>query len=886
MSSEDQAARKRPDQPIYRPGMFKRGYDFTKGAPNLENLPPKGRPSPDADRERSSTHRNGGPQGDRFRQPRPDQRAASVSGGNRSKFPPRDHHRGGGGPGSVSGSFANEQNHRRYNGKQVYHNSKNEQFDAQSVKLGNGYNNRRYNNGYRKRDDTRSEAGRNHNDDTSSIASSTFSTSTVCHNNGFASELNSRQPSIQSLLSQDLPSFDWADLSEELGNLPETEDEQLSERTPGASPRKHSVVSSNKTIVSEGKAEESHDVHDHEAHEGSHDVSQTSDALKEDNSFAFPDGTIITDSSDENNVPPESTTTISNLAEELQDTQPIIEDNVVKPVKADVKLGRFKLVSKALNDLRDLIAELHTTLKSEVPDIDGDQVDQHFVSAAQAFRSQLEYAFDPNTETMENDADTFRRCALDVMKTRQLVASAAALLPKFPNYYILKQVIDIALSALTANAVLIIHSLEHAKRFQLVDTFEQIWLQLVSEIKKNVKLFGRTIATQTITMIRGVILTVSNLAGVESVFGVLSKAVMASNMHDFVNGINVDTENLNLGDDPQLKEFAGAVYRWQGDLARYQEMIIGSTDYDSSIKMYFLSFIIDPNNGTALNQIGAVASYKSSRRRSLARRRFGRRIPALNDKQDPSDLLGAVQLFFRALTTKKPFRGCVTKLSSILASPFENGLEVDPNTDRTIFIQYFLAFAQAVFFGVDSDIEPLADKVALCLKATFENNTEDVVFTNRDFVSQIGILWSLIKADCVKPEHKDSIKHLLHVYGEAVGDKLIKVLRSKDAEKTNEKIAFLAIPLSILAKLWRNIGGPKLPSGLEASEVENAISLFDNTTEPCHVILPELLLILHSDDDYLTDDFLKPTSTLAPAIMASTSVRLATVADFFRAFKS
>lgn len=34
------AAKKRPDQAIYRPGMFKRGIDLTQTRPRVENQPP------------------------------------------------------------------------------------------------------------------------------------------------------------------------------------------------------------------------------------------------------------------------------------------------------------------------------------------------------------------------------------------------------------------------------------------------------------------------------------------------------------------------------------------------------------------------------------------------------------------------------------------------------------------------------------------------------------------------------------------------------------------------------------------------------------------------------------------------------------------------------
>jgi hypothetical protein len=97
--------------------------------------------------------------------------------------------------------------------------------------------------------------GNKDDDDTHSIASTNFSTDTTVYNNGFASELNSRNPSIQSLLSQDIQSFDWADLMadeeeralSQLAKLPETdsngnqEDDLSSERTGPSTPRKLSV---------------------------------------------------------------------------------------------------------------------------------------------------------------------------------------------------------------------------------------------------------------------------------------------------------------------------------------------------------------------------------------------------------------------------------------------------------------------------------------------------------------------------------------------------------------------------------------------------------------------------------------------------------------------
>ena len=115
--------------------------------------------------------------------------------------------------------------------------------------------------------DTRSELAQN--EDTQSIASTTFSTDTAVYNNGFASEFNSRQPSLQSLLSSDLQNFDWVAALEDdkplscLENLPETdstgnqgllftfcffylcifsEDDLSSERTPIGTPRKVSVT--------------------------------------------------------------------------------------------------------------------------------------------------------------------------------------------------------------------------------------------------------------------------------------------------------------------------------------------------------------------------------------------------------------------------------------------------------------------------------------------------------------------------------------------------------------------------------------------------------------------------------------------------------------------
>ena len=75
--------------------------------------------------------------------------------------------------------------------------------------------------------DTRSEVA--HNEDTQSIASTTFSTDTAVYNNGFASELNSRHASFQSLLGADLQNFDWVAALEDdtplscLENLPETD---------------------------------------------------------------------------------------------------------------------------------------------------------------------------------------------------------------------------------------------------------------------------------------------------------------------------------------------------------------------------------------------------------------------------------------------------------------------------------------------------------------------------------------------------------------------------------------------------------------------------------------------------------------------------------------
>ena len=102
-------------------------------------------------------------------------------------------------------------------------------FDTRSVRSGRKQNNFRPNKN-KFPSDTQSEMGGN-NDDTHSIASTNFSTDTTMYNNGFASELNSRNPSVQSLLSQDIQSFDWADLmadeeeraQSQLAKLPETD---------------------------------------------------------------------------------------------------------------------------------------------------------------------------------------------------------------------------------------------------------------------------------------------------------------------------------------------------------------------------------------------------------------------------------------------------------------------------------------------------------------------------------------------------------------------------------------------------------------------------------------------------------------------------------------
>jgi hypothetical protein len=692
--NDNHPGKRRPDQAIYRPGMFKRGVDLTQTQPRPENQPP---PSErrlqqqlrkQQEREREEKNQTPYYQNQRnnsqYRslpptsRERPYRDNVSQSNG----YPGRTFNRGGRGGGGGGGS---------------YRGGRDNNFDTRSVRSGRKQNFRPNKNKFPS--DTQSEMGGN-NDDTHSIASTTFSTDTTIYNNGFASELNSRNPSIQSLLSQDIQSFDWADLmadeedrvKSQLANLPETdsngnqEDDLSSERTGASTPRKLSVVEHQSTIdrnssstlaaaattttqrqlLSSSNDEKISTVEEEEINDLTKKIEQLE--TKENEHHIKP-------STSTNNEEEEPTTPIAvgsekqpfaevnNRQESAQESNKYSNEKIaIKPsyIEEDDDDGDTSLkhsIQKSINCLHKLQEKLQAVFRQSIlPEINETEMISYLKDSSDCFNNSINKIISIKINSPSSNED-FKKCALDAMKVRVFAEKAVQLLAVRKHNYVLTFVTDITMKALYVVSALIVYDLEQAKKFQLIEAFEAIWQKLISRVKMQITSFGKNIVIQLITLIRSSVTTVTEQLEFEKHIGELSKAILNTNFSDFTQAILVSS-STSVTDIPQsLLNFSGNTFRWHGDLARYQSMILGSSDYNPSLKFYFLSFVLDPQNGTALNQMGAVASYK-----------------------EPSELLNAVFLFCHALTTSKPFTGCESKLLSLLNSPFENGHDVDPNT--------------------------------------------------------------------------------------------------------------------------------------------------------------------------------------------------------------
>jgi hypothetical protein len=649
--NDDHPGKRRPDQAIYRPGMFKRGIDLTQTQPRPENHPPPSerrlqqqlRRQQEREREEEKGQTGGGQpyyqnqrNNSQYRslppaRDRPFRDNVSQSNG----YPGRTFNRGrggGGGGGSSGGGYRPRDNN----------------FDTRSVRSGRKQNNFRPNKN-KFPSDTQSEMGGNKDDDdTHSIASTNFSTDTTVYNNGFASELNSRNPSIQSLLSQDIQSFDWADLMadeeeralSQLAKLPETdsngnqEDDLSSERTGPSTPRKLSVdqqisattIDRNATTATTTStrrpqlsiATNEEKIPPVEEEKEINDLTKKIEQLEtnENENYIKP-----STSNEEEPTTPIATTTEKQPFAEVNNQQETSEFKypnekiIIKPafIETDDDPESLTLrhsIQKSINCLNQLTEKLQAVFRQSIlPEISESEMISYLKDSSDSFNDSINKIILLKTNSPNSNED-FKKCALDAMKVRVFAEKAVQLLAVRKHNYVLTFVTDITMKALFVVSALIVYDLEQAKKYQLIEAFEAIWQKLISRVKMQITSFGKNIVMQLITLIRSSISTVTEHLEFEKHIGELVKAIINTDFADFTQGILVSSPTI-VTDVPQhLLTFAGNTYRWHGDLARYQSMILGSSDYNPSLKFYFLSFVLDPQNGTALNQMGAVASYK------------------------------------------------------------------------------------------------------------------------------------------------------------------------------------------------------------------------------------------------------------------------------------
>lgn len=255
---------------------------------------------------------------------------------------------------------------------------------------------------------------------------------------------------------------------------------------------------------------------------------------------------------------------------------------------------------------------------SNLPEMTEDEMIDYLNKKSNEYRSMMQNLCNNLSEFKKDltseDIEEFKKCALDVMKIRQTAEKAAQIITVRKSNHILSIVIEITMTSLFVVSALLLYSLEQSKKFQLIDAFEGIWSKLISKIKRQIISYGKNLVMHLITFIRSIISTLSEFIHIDNYLNEFIKAIQSTNYKDFNNGFVFSKEaGAKLIQCPDiLLNLASNVFRWQGDLIRYQAMILGSTDYDPCLNLYFLSCICDPTNGTSLNQMGAVASYKVS----------------------------------------------------------------------------------------------------------------------------------------------------------------------------------------------------------------------------------------------------------------------------------
>uniref|UniRef100_A0AC34FP01 Uncharacterized protein n=1 Tax=Panagrolaimus sp. ES5 TaxID=591445 RepID=A0AC34FP01_9BILA len=843
---DNHPGKRRPDQAIYRPGMFKRGIDLTQTQPRPENHPPPSerrlqqqlRRQQEREREEEKGQTTGGGGQPYYQNQRNNSQYRSLPPTARERPSYRDNvsqsngypgrtfnrGRGGGGRGGGSGYRPRDNN-----------------FDTQSVRSGRKQNFRPNKNKFPS--DTQSEmGGGNNDDDTHSIASTNFSTDTTVYNNGFASELNSRNPSIQSLLSQDIQSFDWADLmadeeeraASQLAKLPETdsngnqEDDLSSERTGASTPRKLSVdqqstIDRNATSTQRPQLSSTNDekIPPVEEEEEIQDLTKKIEHLetKENENYIKP-----STSNEEEPTTPIATTEKQPFAEvnNRQETELKYSNEkiIIKPsyIEIDDDTESTSLrhsIQKSINCLNQSTEKLQGVFRQSIlPEITEAEMVSYLKDSSECFNDSVNKIILLKTNYPSSN-DDFKKCALDAMKVRLSAEKAVQLLAVRKHNYVLTFVTDITMKALFVVSALIVYDLEQAKKYQLIEAFEAIWQKLISRVKMQITSFGKTIVMQLITLIRSSIVTVTEQLEFEKHIGELIRATINTNFSDFTQGILISSPTV-VTDVPQnILTFAGNTFRWHGDLARYQSMILGSSDYNPSLKFYFLSFVLDPQNGTALNQMGAVASYK----------------------------------------------------------------------ERLAFVQHFLELSKKAFTGEEDDLQLIVDKVIETLTDIFNANNEMNVFTSADFIYQTGILWSLIRMDRVKAEQKDYLKQMLVKYIELLGGSLLNTqeINNDDEKALHSKIAFITSSLALMTHLWPHIGGGKLPG---ISFIHDFEKLYPQIESPSNIILPEFLLIFHGDPEFTDSNFLTPHSSFVESTNAATVIRLNIIKNFFRKYSS
>uniref|UniRef100_A0AC34PZB9 DNA/RNA-binding domain-containing protein n=1 Tax=Panagrolaimus sp. JU765 TaxID=591449 RepID=A0AC34PZB9_9BILA len=834
--------KKRPDQQIYRPGMFKRGIDLTQTKPKVENQPPQLEKKLQQVRRKENNEREKNRSlmyipNQKYHQTLPPTGRERTYSDAPNGYPPNTNYsrRGGGG----GGGYRSRDN-----------------FDSRSVRSNRQRQTYRPSK-FKPPIDTRSEMGQN--DDTQSIASTTFSTDTTGFNNGFASELNSRQASFQSLLSADLQNFDWAEAAFEddfqypgLEKLPETdsnghqEDDLSSEKTPTSTPRKVSVTveqiakeQPSTLVIPTSGAQNDEKIQKTKQNEFKPKIKEEINDFKENEENKVPEMKII-------EKIPKVEAFNGQFTVEANDGSFTIK----------TPIDRTVLCLKLLNN------RLASLDQSDMLEMTESELIEYLKNLSEDYNSLLQNIFDSkNTLKITGSNEEFKSCALEAMKVRQQAERIVkALLVKRTNYA-LSIVTDIIMKSLFIVSALLVFNLEEAKKYQMIDAFEGIWQKLISTVKTHVTLFGKNVVIQLIALMRSSISKLSEYMKVDEYLDDFIKAVLSSDLSDFSKAFILPENSKNPFDCPEnILNFAGIVYQWHGDLSRYQSMILGSTDYDPSLKFYLLSFVFDPNCGKSLNQMGAVASYKT-----------------------PSELLNAVFLFSHALTTKKPFLGSETKLISLLDFQ-NNGHDSDSNIERLAFTQHFLYLANKAFNNDLTDLSLATDKVISEITEIFSKETETTVFTSLDLVYQIGIFWNLINTEKIEEQPKNCLKKVLMVYLEHLAGNLLNLAEVDNPTDVKTKLEFIASPLSVLAQVFPHIGGNKIPSdSLDLSWLNKIMRALYETDQVSQIILPESLLILHGNKDYPSKNFLLSEKTTDPSSGAILG-RLSIITDFLNSF--